>query len=147
MLNREQYLRVAENRPTLRELRNAVTAYENVVRRYPTSGYSDNALWQGANLALLAYERFEDAADLRRGLRLLARLTAGISVQLAERPRSTSSPANSRRRAACSGATSSGRATRCCCLRRRRGGAELVRWMRSPFVISDVRPLPTASCA
>ena len=40
VLNREQYLRVAENRPTLRELRNAVTAYENVVRRYPTSGYS-----------------------------------------------------------------------------------------------------------
>ena len=74
VLNREQYLRVAENRPTLRELRNAVTAYENVVRRYPTSGYSDNALWQGANLALLAYERFEDEADLRRGLRLLARL-------------------------------------------------------------------------
>ena len=74
VLNREQYLRVAENRPTLRELRNAVTAYENVVRRYPASGYSDNALWQGANLALLAYERFEDEADLRRGLRLLARL-------------------------------------------------------------------------
>ena len=74
VLNREQYLRVAENRPTLRELRNAVTAYQNVVRRYPTSGYSDNALWQGANLALLAYERFEDEADLRRGLRLLARL-------------------------------------------------------------------------
>jgi N-acetylmuramoyl-L-alanine amidase len=74
VLNREQYLRVAENRPTLRELRNAVTAYENVVRRYPASGYSDNALWQGANLALLAYERFADEADLRRGLRLLARL-------------------------------------------------------------------------
>jgi N-acetylmuramoyl-L-alanine amidase len=74
VLNRERDLRDTESRPTLRELRNAVIAYENVVRRYPTSGYSDNALWQAANLALLAYERFQDQADLRRGLRLLARL-------------------------------------------------------------------------
>jgi N-acetylmuramoyl-L-alanine amidase len=74
VLNRERDLRDADNRPTLRQLRSAVAAYENVVRRYPTSGYSDNALWQAANLAFLAYERFEEDADLRRGLRLLARL-------------------------------------------------------------------------
>ena len=74
VLNRERDLRDTDNRPTLRQLRSAVAAYENVVRRYPTSGYSDNALWQAANLALLAYERFEEQDDLRRGLRLLARL-------------------------------------------------------------------------
>ena len=74
VLTRERMLREAESRPSLRELRSAMSAYESVVRRYPTSGYSDNALWQAANLAFLAYERFEEEADLRRGLRLLARL-------------------------------------------------------------------------
>ena len=31
---------------------------KRVVRRFPTSGYSDNALWQAGNLSLLAYQRF-----------------------------------------------------------------------------------------
>ena len=35
--------------------RRSSRAYERVVRRYPTSGYSDNALWQAGNLSLLAF--------------------------------------------------------------------------------------------
>ena len=41
----------------------SVAAYEAVVRAHPASGYCDNALWQAANLASLAFERFGDEAD------------------------------------------------------------------------------------
>ena len=53
-LARERALRDAAANPTLREIRSVVAAYEQFVRRYRSSGYSDNALWQGAHLALLA---------------------------------------------------------------------------------------------
>src|SRR5262245_56097416 len=45
------------------QIRRVVAEYESLVRRHPASGYSDNALWQAGNLALLAYERFGDEAD------------------------------------------------------------------------------------
>lgn len=48
----------------------AATAFEAVVRRYPTSGYADNALWQGASLAEEAYQKLGRAADRARALRL-----------------------------------------------------------------------------
>ena len=51
-----------------------MAAYERLVRRYPASGYSDNALWQAGNLSLLTYQRFGQAVDRRTGLRLLAQL-------------------------------------------------------------------------
>ena len=73
-LERERTVRDAGSRASLRELRAAIASYESVVRRYPASSYCDNALWQGANLALLAYERFGEDADHRTGLRLLAHL-------------------------------------------------------------------------
>jgi N-acetylmuramoyl-L-alanine amidase len=73
-LSRERTLRDANTRPSLRDLRRAITAYESIVQRHPASAYCDNALWQGANLALLAYERYGDATDSRRGLRLLTHL-------------------------------------------------------------------------
>jgi N-acetylmuramoyl-L-alanine amidase len=73
-LSRERELRQANRRPTMRQLRSAIGAYEAIVRRYPTSGYSDNALWQAGNLALLTYERFERAVDRQTGTRLLAQL-------------------------------------------------------------------------
>jgi N-acetylmuramoyl-L-alanine amidase len=73
-LARERVLREAARQPTVGQLRAAIDAYERIVRRYPRSGYSDNALWQGGNLALLAYERFGFAADRRTGTRLLAQL-------------------------------------------------------------------------
>lgn len=75
-LARERTLRDAGNRPSLAQLRRAVAGYETIVRRYPASAYCDNALWQGANLSLLAFERFADATDWQRGRRLLVQLKA-----------------------------------------------------------------------
>jgi N-acetylmuramoyl-L-alanine amidase len=74
-LARERHLRDAENRATLTQLRKAVQSYEAVVRRYPRSGYSDNALWQAANLAVLAFDRFSQAADQRTAVRLFTHLS------------------------------------------------------------------------
>jgi N-acetylmuramoyl-L-alanine amidase len=73
-LDRERTLRDAPRKPTLKQMRAVVASYEAIVRRYPTSGYSDNALWQAANLSLLAFDDFGDAADRRTGLRLMAML-------------------------------------------------------------------------
>jgi N-acetylmuramoyl-L-alanine amidase len=73
-LGRERELRDARTAPTLKQLRAAAASYEAIVRRFPTSGYSDNALWQAANLSLLAHERFGDAADRSRAVRLLEQL-------------------------------------------------------------------------
>src|SRR6476469_6723898 len=73
-LARERTIRDAVHEPTPREIRSVVAAYETVVRRFPTSGYSDNALWQAGNLSLLAYQRFRDDVDRRTGLRLINQL-------------------------------------------------------------------------
>jgi N-acetylmuramoyl-L-alanine amidase len=47
-----------------------VTAFESLVRRFPVSGYADNALWQGAGLAETLYGRFARHDDRNRALRL-----------------------------------------------------------------------------
>jgi N-acetylmuramoyl-L-alanine amidase len=73
-LARERGLRDGVRKPTLAELRRSVAAYEEVVRRHPASGYCDNALWQGANLAFLAFDTFGQPADKATGLRLLAQM-------------------------------------------------------------------------
>ena len=62
------------SQPTLQQVRAAVRQWEAIVRRHPVSGYSDNALWQGGNLALFAFERFGEAADKKTALRLLNQL-------------------------------------------------------------------------
>ena len=66
-LDRERTLRDSAQKPALKQLRAAVASYEAIVRRYPASGYSDNALWQAANLALLAYDEYGEAADKQTG--------------------------------------------------------------------------------
>ena len=68
-LDRERTLRDAPRKPTLKQMRAVVASYEAIVRRYPTSGYSDNALWQAANLSFLAFDEFGDAAGRRTRLR------------------------------------------------------------------------------
>jgi N-acetylmuramoyl-L-alanine amidase len=73
-LDRERALRDAEKKPSLKQIRSVITSYENVVRRFPSSGYSDNALWQAANLAFLCYDEFALSADRKTGLELLERL-------------------------------------------------------------------------
>jgi N-acetylmuramoyl-L-alanine amidase len=76
-LARERQVRDASNRSTLAQMRSVVRAYEAVVRRFPRSGYCDNALWQAGHLAALAYERFDQQADRRTAIRLLKHLKDG----------------------------------------------------------------------
>lgn len=54
--------------------RDAIAAYRLVVWRHPTSGYCDNALWQGALLAIEAYDRFAQDQDRQTALSLLRML-------------------------------------------------------------------------
>ncbi len=73
----DRAVRDARQQASRQQIRNAIAAYERVVRRYPRSGYSDNALWQGAELARLAWDRFGNDADRQTGTRLLAQLRSG----------------------------------------------------------------------
>ena len=71
-LTREHEIRApADDPPTLAQLRDAMAAYTDIVRQYPRSGYSDNALWQAAGLAIWAFERARQPADREAGARLL----------------------------------------------------------------------------
>jgi N-acetylmuramoyl-L-alanine amidase len=60
----------------LQRIRLTVAAYEDVVKRYPRSGYSDNALWQAAVLSADAFWQFGDTRDRAAALRLFDRLRA-----------------------------------------------------------------------
>jgi N-acetylmuramoyl-L-alanine amidase len=77
----EQTVRAALAAPdaapaVLADVRIVVAAYEAVVRQYPASGYSDNALWQAGQLLLDAFARFGQTADKDGGVRLLRKLAA-----------------------------------------------------------------------
>jgi N-acetylmuramoyl-L-alanine amidase len=74
-LDQERTVRDESNEATIADMRRLVSAYEQIVRRYPTSGYSDNALWQAANISLLAAQRFGQDADRKTAARLLTALT------------------------------------------------------------------------
>lgn len=58
-------------RPNLTTLRSVAVAYEQIVRRFPRSGYSDNALWQGAGVLQLAWEHAGQTRDRDQALKLL----------------------------------------------------------------------------
>jgi len=73
----ERLVRDDATKPTLAQMRRVVALYESLVRKHPASGYCDNALWQAANVASLAYERFGDDADRRTASRLLTLLKTG----------------------------------------------------------------------
>lgn len=60
----------ARKTPSVSAFRTAVTAYETVVRRYPRSSFCDDALWNGAELARAAFERFGEDADRATAERL-----------------------------------------------------------------------------
>jgi len=60
----------------LTEVRAVMAEYESLVKVYPTSGYSDNALWQAGTLALDAYAKFNQPYDRAAGIRLLRKLAA-----------------------------------------------------------------------
>ena len=80
-LAREQIVRAAAagdqvDAATVKDIRAVVAAYEAIVRRYPASGYSDNALWQAGRLALDAFARFGQPQDQHAGIRLLRALAS-----------------------------------------------------------------------
>ncbi len=52
-------------------IRTIARSYEAIVNAYPRSGYADNALWQGAGMMQLAYERSGSVGDLQNARRLL----------------------------------------------------------------------------
>ncbi len=76
-LEQERVVRDARDHATPDKIRRVVASYERIVARYPASGYSDNALWQAANLSILAYERSGEARDRKKAERLLTQLTFG----------------------------------------------------------------------
>ena len=67
----QQRAATATAKPSVTGLRGAVGSYESIVRRYPRSGFADDALWNGAATAKLAWERFQQPADLATATRLL----------------------------------------------------------------------------
>jgi N-acetylmuramoyl-L-alanine amidase len=80
------------NAATLKDARAVVAAYEAIVRLYPASGYSDNALWQAGRLALDLFARFGQPQDKNSGVRLLhaletqyptSKLAKGVGAELA----------------------------------------------------------------
>jgi N-acetylmuramoyl-L-alanine amidase len=91
---RTMYERTLEREATLRsgagataaQVHNVIAAYETLVRKYPASGYCDNALWQAANLALMAAQQYAQDVDRRTAVRLLTQLkTQYPSSSLAQR--------------------------------------------------------------
>ena len=60
----------------LRRIRILVGSYRDLARLFPESGYSDNALWQGGQLAAAAYRTFGDAVDRETALELFQALPA-----------------------------------------------------------------------
>jgi len=58
----------------LDRVRTTVGAYEALVREFPKSGYSDNALWQGALLSADAFWQFGESLDRTTALHLFGLL-------------------------------------------------------------------------
>lgn len=52
-----------------KQVRQAATAFEVLVRRFPASGYADNALWEAGNLTATAFERLHRTDDRDRALK------------------------------------------------------------------------------
>jgi len=79
-LERERTLRHdldSQGAPSLLpRVRALVGAYEDMAKLFPTSGYGDNALWQGGRLAADAFWQFGDAMDRATALKLFSQLTS-----------------------------------------------------------------------
>jgi N-acetylmuramoyl-L-alanine amidase len=50
----------------VKKTRQAVTSFEAIVRRFPASGYADNALWEAARLMEASYQRLHREEDRDR---------------------------------------------------------------------------------
>jgi N-acetylmuramoyl-L-alanine amidase len=73
-LEQERAVRAGAQPAPPAQVRSVIATYEGLVRRFPASGYADNALWQAANLALMAAQQFAQDADRRTAVRLLTQL-------------------------------------------------------------------------
>lgn len=71
-VTREKQIRASQ--PSAGAIRRVIAQYEAIVRRYPRSGYSDNALWQAAGLHFLSLQRHGREAGRREAVRLLEQL-------------------------------------------------------------------------
>jgi len=60
----------------LTRIRSLTGAYEDMSRLFPSSGYADNALWQGAVLSADAFWQFGDGLDRAMALKLFSALTS-----------------------------------------------------------------------
>jgi N-acetylmuramoyl-L-alanine amidase len=108
----------ARKKPTTANVRAAVAAYEQIVLRHPTSGYCDDALWNGAELARFGWERFKQESDRKTSERLYTWLrreyptsakAKQVPAQLAAltpTPASASAPPELRRTSSAPAATS-----------------------------------------
>ncbi len=59
-----------------KDIARIVAGYEGLVKKFPGSPYSDNALWQAAMLTAESFARYRTDADRDTSLRLLRRLQA-----------------------------------------------------------------------
>jgi len=86
---------------TAREAHAIIVAYETIVRRHPTSGYCDNALWQAGGLAADLFAVSQDLSDRQTAVRLLEFLareypTSSLAARAADQARrlQSAAPAN-----------------------------------------------------
>jgi N-acetylmuramoyl-L-alanine amidase len=91
-LGQEQRI-TASAAATAADFRFVVNRYWALVRRYPSSGYADNALWQAGSLSMESFRRFGEERDKQRAVRLFqwledqyphSRLIAGASEQTSQ---------------------------------------------------------------
>jgi N-acetylmuramoyl-L-alanine amidase len=79
-LAKERAVRIAlvdqEATSTIKAARTVVGDFEAIVRRYPTSGYGDDALWHGGQLSLDTFSRFGEEHEKATAVRLLRALAA-----------------------------------------------------------------------
>lgn len=69
-VDRETTLRATAT-PAAEDVDRTIAAYEQVVRRYPNSGYADNALWQASGVALMGARQLHRDSDRAAAERLL----------------------------------------------------------------------------
>jgi N-acetylmuramoyl-L-alanine amidase len=83
---------------TAKEAHAIIVAYETIVRRHPTSGYCDNALWQAGELAADLFAVSQDLSDRQTAVRLLEFLareypTSSLAARAADQARRLQSAA------------------------------------------------------
>ncbi len=67
----EQGQRVSQSSgSTAEDFRVVINRFWSFVRRYPTTGFADNALWQAGNLSAEAFQRFSQDRDKYRAVQL-----------------------------------------------------------------------------